>query len=114
MAAWSRLNPHRQRRVDLLRRTGACAFALCVALAIFVYRIGVANHQPTLQELVPESAKAIERNRGILFGRTGITMLDWLDTLQEPAGMAFLLVIAGVIAAAAFYQVAHRIEVEEG
>ena len=114
MSAWPRLNPHRQRRVELLRRAGASAFALCVALAIFVYRIGVANHQPTLQELAPESAKAIARNRGILFGRNGVTMFDWLDTLQEPAGMAFMLVIVGVIAAAACYQIAHRIEVEEG
>ena len=109
-----KLNVHRLRHVERLRRGGACALAACVALAMLVYQIGVRNHEPTIQELLPASAKAIERQRGILFGRTGVTLFDWLDVLQEPAGHAFLVVLVGVIAMAACYQVAHRIEVEEG
>src|SRR5262245_44744348 len=114
MPGWPRLNPHRQRHVERLRRAGACLLAAFIALAMLVYRHGVLNHEPTLLELLPDSAKTIERQRGILFGRNGLVLFDWLDALHEPAGQAFIVVVVGVIAAAACYQVAHRIEVEEG
>jgi hypothetical protein len=81
---------------------------------MFVYRIGVANRVPTIEELLPGTMKVVERERGILFGRMGIEMFRWFEALQEPAGQAGLLVLLGVIAAAACYQVAHRIEVDDG
>ena len=108
------LNPHRKRRVDRLRLAGKCVFAACAGLAIVVYRIGVANHEPTVFELMPATAKVIERQRGILYGRAGAALMNWFDALQEPIGRAWLVVAAGFIAAAVFYQAAHRIEVEEG
>ena len=114
MREWPRLNPHRQRRVELLRRTGICVLAACIGLAMLVYRYGVVNHQPTLEELMPGTAAAIERQRGILYGRAGAAMIGWFDVLETPAGHAALLVIAGFIGAAALYQVAHTIEIEEG
>ena len=109
-----RLNVHQQRRVTRLRRTGACILAACICLAMFVYRIGVANHVPTTEELLPGTKRIVERQRGILFGPMGIEMFRWFEALQEPAGEAGLLVLLGVIGAAACYQMAHRIEVEEG
>ena len=114
MHAWPRLNPHRQRHVKRLRRMGICVLAACIGLAILVYRFGVVHHEPTLRELLPDSRAVIERQRGVLFGRAGVTMMNWLDALEQPAGHAFILVVAGVIGAAACYQVAHAIEVEEG
>jgi hypothetical protein len=88
--------------------------AACLGLAIIVDRLGVANQAPTVQELLPGTAAAIERQRGILFGRGIADLMGWLDMLGQPAGQAALLVVAGLIGAAAFYQVAHAIEVEEG
>ena len=114
MHEWPRLHPTRLRRVQRLRRTGICVLAGCIALAILVYRIEVANHRPTMLELMPGTRPSIERQRGILFGRTGAAMMRWYDELQKPAGQAALVVILGIIGAAVFYQVAHRIEVEEG
>lgn len=114
MAQWPRLNVHQQRRVTRLRRTGACVFAACIALAMVVYRIGVAHDAPTVEELLPGTAAIAERQRFILFGRTGVAMFRWFEALQEPAGQAGLVVVIGFIAAAACYQVAHRIEIEEG
>jgi hypothetical protein len=109
-----RLTVHQQRRVTRLRRAGACVFTACICAAMFVYHAGVANHVPTIQELLPGTTRIIERERGILFGRLGIEMFRWYEALQEPAGQAGLVVLLGVIGAAACYQVAHRIEVEEG
>jgi hypothetical protein len=114
MASWPRLNVHQQRRVTRLRRIGACLFAACIGLAIVIYRLGVAHDTPSMEELLPGSAAVAERQRYILFGRTGVSMFRWFEALQEPAGQAGLVVAAGLIAAAACYQVAHRIEVEEG
>jgi hypothetical protein len=88
--------------------------AACFGLAIVVYRLGVANQAATLQDSLPGAAAAIERQRGILFGRGIAEMMGWFDMLEQPAGQAALIIVAGVIGAAAFYQVAHAIEVEEG
>ncbi|HWB31096.1 MAG TPA: hypothetical protein VG736_11390 [Vicinamibacterales bacterium] len=114
MRPWPRLNVHRQRRVRLLRRTGACLFAASIAVATIVYRIGIAHREPSVEELLPGTAAAIARQRGIMYGRTGAALFDLFEGLQEPAGHAFLLIVAGFIAAAICYQAAHRIEVEEG
>ena len=108
------LNVHQQRRVTRLRRAGACVLTVCICLAMFVYRIGVANHVPTIEELSPGTTKIVERERFILFGPMGLEMFRWFEALREPAGQASLLVLLGVIGAAACYQVAHRIEVDEG
>ena len=81
---------------------------------MIVYRLGVLNRAPTVQELLPPTAAIIERQRGILFGPAVADMMGWFDMLGQPAGQAALIVIAGLIGAAAFYHVAHAIEVEEG
>ena len=44
----------------------------------------------------------------------GVEMFRWFEALQEPQGQAGLVVLVGVIGAAACYQIAHRIEIEEG
>ena len=108
------LNVHQQRRVTRLRRAGACVLTGCICLAMFVYRIGVANHEPTIEELLPDTTRVVERERGILFGPMGIEMFHWLQALQAPVGQAGLVLLVGVIGAAACYQAAHRIEVDEG
>ncbi len=114
MREWPRLNPHRQKHVARLRRAGMCVLAACIGLAIVVYRFAALTYVPTVQELLPRTGEAIERQRGILFGRGIAEMMSWFDMLGQPAGQAALIVIAGLIGAAAFYQVAHAIEVEEG
>lgn len=114
MRPWPRLNVHQQRRVTRLRRLGACLLAACIALAMIVYRIGVANRAPSVDELLPGTGAIIERQRAILFGRTGAALFGWFELLGEPVGQAGLLVVIGIIAAVACYQVAHEIEVEEG
>jgi hypothetical protein len=114
MREWPRLNAHRRRHVERLRRAGVSVLAGCIGLAMIVYRFGTANQTPTLQELLPATAASIERQRGILFGPAIADLMGWFDMLGQPAGHAALIVAAGVIGAAAFYQMAHRIEVEEG
>jgi len=112
MSRKPRLTVHQQRRVTRLRRTGACVLTACICVAMFVYRIGVANHVPTIEELLPGTTRIVERERGILFGPLGVEMFRWFEALQEPSGQAGLVVLLGVIGAAACYQAAHRIEVE--
>ena len=114
MLYWPRLNPHRRRHVERLRRAGLSVLAACIGLAIVVYRLGVANHTPTVQELLPATVATIERQRGILFGRAIADVMGWFDMLGQPAGQAALIVIGGAIGAAALYQIAHAIEIEEG
>jgi hypothetical protein len=114
MAHWPRLNVHQQRRVTRLRRVGASMLALSIALAMIVYRVGLAHRAPTVDELMPGTAAIVERQRGVLFGRTGVALFHLFEALEEPAGQAGLLIFAGIIAAAVCYQVAHRIEIEEG
>jgi hypothetical protein len=114
MSERPRLNPHRQRHVERLRRAGGLVLAISVGIAMFVYRIGVVNHEPTIQELLPRTATNIERQRGLLFGRTGATIIGWFEFFEQPAGQAALIVMGGIVSAAALYQVAHRIEIEEG
>jgi hypothetical protein len=88
--------------------------AASLVLAILVYRVAVATYEPTLEELLPDSSAVIERQRGILFGRTGAVLFRWWEAAQRPAGLAILVIAAGVIGAAVFYQAAHRIEIDEG
>jgi hypothetical protein len=88
--------------------------AACIGLAMVVYRLGVANQAPTLQEMLPGMAANIERQRGILFGPAVAELMGWFDLLAQPIGQAALIIVAGLISAAVFYQVAHSIEVEEG
>jgi hypothetical protein len=114
MREWPRLNPHRRRHVQRLRRAGISVFVGCIGLASVVYRFGAATQAPTLQEVLPATAATIERQRGILFGPAIADMMGWFDLLGQPAGHAALIVVAGVIGAAAFYQIAHAIEIEEG
>ena len=109
-----RLTAHQQRQVTRLRRIGACVLTACICLAMFVYHIGVANHVPTIEELIPGTTRIVERERGILYGRTFVEMFRVYEALQEPAGEAALVVLIGIIGAAICYQAAHRIEVEEG
>ncbi|MEO8482790.1 MAG: hypothetical protein ABI634_11305 [Acidobacteriota bacterium] len=97
-----------------LRRIGACVLAAGIAAAMIVYRLGLAHRGPTVEELLPGTAAVVERQRFILFGRTGVEMFRWFEALQEPAGQAGILVFIGFIGAATCYQVAHRIEIEEG
>src|SRR5580765_3848156 len=111
MPGWARLNLHQQRRVTRLRRTGDCVLAACIGLAMIVYRFGMANRVPTTEELMPGTAAIVERQRGILFGRSGVTMFRWFEALEEPAGQAGILVALGVIGFATCYQVAHVIEI---
>ncbi|HWB16849.1 MAG TPA: hypothetical protein VG538_10620 [Vicinamibacterales bacterium] len=113
MGPWPRLTVHQQRRVIRLRRIGASLLAACIALAMIVYRVGLAHRAPTAAELLPGTAAVIERQRGILFGRSGAAMFELFETLQEPEGQAGILVLVGIIAAAACYQVAHKIEIGE-
>jgi len=114
MSGSPRLNLHQQHQVTRLRRTGDCVLAACIGLAMIVYRIGVANRAPTAEELLPGMAAIVERQRGILFGSTGVTMFRWFDALQEPAGQAGLVVALGIIGAFTCYLFAHMIEVEAG
>jgi hypothetical protein len=113
MREWPRLHPNQQRRVKRLRRAGICVLVGGVLLARLVYRAALANYTPTVRELLPNSAALIDRQRGILFGRGGLAMFDWFDALQQPAGQAALVVIAGVIGAITLYQVAHHIEADQ-
>jgi hypothetical protein len=114
MGQWPRLNVHQQRRVTRLRRVGATLLAACIGLAMIVYRVGLAHREPTTTELMPATAAIIERDRGVLFGRTGVALFRLFEFLQEPAGQASLVIVIGIIAAATCYQVAHAIEVDEG
>jgi hypothetical protein len=114
MCAWPRLNVHQQRRVKQLRRIGAAVFAGSIVLALIVYRIGIAHRGPSVDELLPGTAAAVARQRGIMYGRTGAALFDLFEGFQEPAGYVSLVVVIGFIAAAICYQAAHRIEVDEG
>jgi len=113
MRDWPSLHPSRERHVARLRLAGRIVLGLSACVAVFVYRIGGFAQSERVQDLLPLSARVIERQRGILFGRTGAALMGWFDALGEPAGQAILIAIVGVIGAAALYQVAHQIEVEE-
>lgn len=114
MARWPRLNIHQQRQVIRLRRAGDCVLAASMLLSIIVYRFAVATHVPTAAELLPRTAAAVERQRGILFGQTGVAMIGWFEALQQPAGQAGLVIALGIIGCFTCYQFAHVIEIEEG
>jgi hypothetical protein len=105
------LTVDQQRRMVFLRRVGACVLTACIGVAMIVYRVGVAHRGPSVEELLPGTTAVVERQRAILFGRTGAALFGLFDTLGEPEGQAGVLVVIGILAAATCYQVAHRIEI---
>jgi hypothetical protein len=111
MGHWPKLSEHQERRMVRLRRIGASLLAACIGAAMIVYRVGVAHRGPTVNELLPGTAAVVERQRAILFGRSGAAMFDLFETLGEPEGRAGVLVLVGIVAAAVCYQAAHRIEI---
>jgi hypothetical protein len=114
MYEWPRLNSHRRRQVARLRRIDVCVLAACLGLAIVVYRFGTANQAPTVRELLPGMTASIERQGGSSSVVPVADLMDWSTCWGSQSAMRRSSFITGVIGAAAFYQVAHSIDVEEG
>lgn len=68
------------------------------------YNIAMRNATPSEEELLPGSARAEARLRGILFGPSGALMMEWMDTFKLPGTQAVTIVlVAAAVSALCFH-----------
>ena len=83
---------------------GRIVLLLGIVCSGVYYNIAMRNATPSVEELLPGSARAEARQRGILFGPSGALMMEWMDTFTLPSTQAVLIVIvAAVVSAVCFH-----------
>jgi hypothetical protein len=107
---WPTIHPLQRRRQQRLWKIGICVLAVGVAAARLTYRIEMRDAGPTVEQLMPGTTAALQRQRGILYGQTGATLLAWVDYLEQPEGHAALIVSGSVLTAVICFVLASRIE----
>jgi hypothetical protein len=65
----------------------------------YVYWIGTHRTEPTLEELLPGSARLTQRQVGVLYGHSGQIVYEWLEDAKRPGAKATMIVIAAAILA---------------
>jgi len=101
--------PH-DRRAVRLRIIGAVLLVFALLVAGVRYAIQIRSAEPTLEEVIPGSNAARERQVGILIGSFGVSLLEAWDYLQRPEIQAIVTVGVGAIAEIACFRVATLLE----
>jgi hypothetical protein len=99
-----------RRRAVRLRIAGAALLAAALLIAGVRYTIQIRSAEPTLEELIPGSTAARERQVGILIGPFGVSLIEAWEYLQRPGIQALVTVGAGAIAAIGCFRLATLLE----
>ena len=87
-----------------LRMIGIIVLMLGISGASTVYWLGTRSPDLTDDLSMLGYNKAKQRQMGMLYGKMGPVIDDWLDDLKHPGTQATLLVaVSGLIAAGCFY-----------
>jgi hypothetical protein len=95
-----------RQRAARLRIAGALILGLGIVGACVLYWIEIRSATPTLEELIPGSTAARERQVGILIGSLGVYLLEGWEYLQRPATEAIIIVGAAALVALGCFHVA--------
>jgi hypothetical protein len=104
-AAWSSLGPARR-----LRLVGLFVLVVGVAGAVGYYWIEARSAGPSIDDLMPGYSHARQRQIGIMMGTLGVTLMGWLDALQEPSTQAILAAGIATIVAFGCFRVAYLVD----
>ena len=99
-----------RRRAARLRIAGAALLAVALLVAGVRYAIQMRSTEPTLEELIPGSTAARERQVGILIGPFGVSLIQAWEYLQRPGIQALVTVGAGAIVAIGCFRLATLLE----
>jgi len=78
-----------------------------LAAAALTYWIESRNAEPSIEDLLPGTAAAHERQMGILYGPALGTLMDWTnDLIGTPGGHALLIAGTAAIVAGVCFHVA--------
>ncbi|HEY2906701.1 MAG TPA: hypothetical protein VGJ29_12445 [Vicinamibacterales bacterium] len=99
-----------RRRAVRLRIAGATLLAVALLVAGVRYTIHIRSTEPTLEELIPGSTAARERQVGILIGPFGVSLIEAWEYLQRPGIEALVTVGAGAIVAIGCFRLATLLE----
>ena len=102
--------PPHDRRAVRLRIIGTVLFVFALLIAGVRYAIQIRSAEPTLEEVIPGSNAARERQVGILIGSFGVSLLEVWEYLQRPEIQAIVTVGSGAIAAIGCFRVAALLE----
>ncbi|HEY7792062.1 MAG TPA: hypothetical protein VIC33_16225 [Vicinamibacterales bacterium] len=95
-----------------LKLLGALALMLAVACAGTAWRI---HHHPapSIEQLLPGYTKAQQRQMGILYGKGGVVLSNWVEELMDPEVEARIGAIAALLFAFGCFYIAHLLELPE-
>jgi hypothetical protein len=99
-----------RRRAVRLRIAGAALLVVALLVASVRYTIQIRSAEPTLEDLIPGSNAARERQVGILIGPFGVSLIEAWEYLQHPGVEAILTVGAGAIVAMGCFRLATLLE----
>jgi hypothetical protein len=93
-----------RQRIARLRIAGVLILGLGIVGACVLYWIDMRSASPTLEELIPGSTAARERQVGILIGSLGVYLLEGWENLQRPGTEAIIIVgVAARVALGCFH-----------
>jgi hypothetical protein len=87
-----------------LRRAGAIVLVLGLAGAGMVYWFGTRSPDLTDDPAMAGYSRAQTRQMGMLYGKSGLLIQEWLDDLKQPGTQAVLIAaISMLVATGCFY-----------
>lgn len=101
-----------RRRAKQLRTIGAVVLALGIVAAGLVYWIGTRNAAPDDISMLGFN-RAEQRQMGLLYGKSGQMMDDWVDDLKQPGTQAILILIFSAVVFAGCRYFAKLVEIDD-
>jgi hypothetical protein len=89
---------------------GAALLVIAPLVAGVRYTAQIRSAQPTLEELIPGSNAARERQVGILIGPFGVSLIEAWEYLQRPGVEAVVIVGAAALVAIGCFRLATLLE----
>jgi hypothetical protein len=90
--SWPRVHPLVRRRQRRLLKAAGCILTAGIALGMLTYAVEQRHAAPTLDELMPGTGRAIQRQRALLYGEKIADALAWLDYFERPEGKRALMI----------------------
>jgi hypothetical protein len=99
-----------RRQAARLRIVATLILVVGVAGAGVLYWIKTRDAAPTLEDLMPGSTAARERQVGIMLGTLGVNLLEGWAYLQRPGSEAILIIAVAVVVALGCFRIAWVLE----
>jgi len=103
----------REKRSTRLRVAGTLVLLCGIAGASLFYWTQTRVAVPELDDAAAGYTRAREHQMGQMMGTLGITMTQWMETLEEPGAEAIAIVAFAALAAALCFRVARLMDLPE-